>query len=92
VANDILRFIKTGVAADLASAYEMACWVNPAVRAKLAAQQARPSAPEKPAQRAANGQFVHLDSDNSAPVRTRPVSMDATIDGIVSKHFPPNAH
>ena len=29
MANDILRFLKTGVATDLASAYEMACWVNP---------------------------------------------------------------
>jgi hypothetical protein len=92
VANDILRFIKTGVATDLASAYDMACWVNPAVRAKRMAQQAAPSAQGKPAQRAANGQFVHLDSDSPPPARTRPGTMDSTIDSIVSKHFPSNAH
>lgn len=92
VATDILRFLKTGVAADLATAYEMACWVNPAVRAKRMAQQAAPSAPAPAPRRAANGQFVHLDLDNPPPVRTRPVSMDATIEGIVSKHFPSNAH
>jgi hypothetical protein len=92
VANDILRFIKTGVATDLASAYDMACWVNPAVRAKRMAQQAAPSAPGKPAQRAANGQFVHLDSDTPPPTRSRAASMDSTIESIVSKHFPANSH
>lgn len=92
VANDILRFLKTGVATDLASAYEMACWVNPAVRAKRMAQQASPSAPVAPAQRAKNGQFVHLDSDATPAIRPRVTTMDSTIEGIVSKHFPSNAH
>lgn len=92
VANDILRFIKTGVATDLASAYDMACWVNPAVRAKRMAQQAASSAPPAPTPRAKNGQYVPLDSSVPPPPRTRATTMDATIDGIVSKHFPSNAH
>jgi hypothetical protein len=89
--NDILRLIQTGAATDLASAYDMACWSNPVIRAKmLAKQQAATLPPANPAQRNGKGQFVNLDSPSVPPARTRkPQSMDATIEGIVSSHYSP---
>ena len=86
VANDILRFIQTGAATDLASAYELACYANPAVRAKMLAPQASQANPGS-APRAKNGQFVNLDGSEVPNARPRAKSIDATIDGIVSSHF-----
>lgn len=91
VGNDILRFIQTGVATDLAAAYDMACWANPAVRAKMLAQQANPPAPA-PAPRAKNGQFVNLGDGTPPPTRTRAKSMEATIDEVIARNFSPSAH
>jgi hypothetical protein len=90
VGNDILRFLQNGSATDLASAYELACWANPGVRAKMLAKQQAPApAPAPTPQRKANGQFVNLDSPDPTAARTRKSpSIDATIDNIVSSHFP----
>ncbi len=89
VQNDILRFIQTGAAQDLPTAYELACYANPAVRAKmLAEQQATALAPNSVPARKPNGQFVNLDSADPKPSRTRKGSIESTIDDIVAAHFP----
>ena len=41
VGENIAKLLKTGV--DLQTAYEQACWMNPAVRAKLVAKQTAPA-------------------------------------------------
>lgn len=89
VGNDILRFLQNGSATDLKSAYELACWANPGVRAKMLAKQQAP-APTPAPQRNSAGRFVNVDSpDPSAATRTRKAAtIDATIDQIVSSHFP----
>lgn len=88
VQNDILRFIQTGAAQDLPTAYELACYANPAVRAKmLAEQQALPPAGQQP-KRDASGKFINLESNpDTKPPRTRKVSMDETIDAVVATHY-----
>lgn len=83
--SDILRLIKTGAAQDLPSAYEMACWSNPAVRAKMIAKQQ-----SKPAEGQANGgnaaKFPNVDSTPGVRVRTKPKTMEETIDEVVAKY------
>ena len=87
VGDDIFHFIKTGAATDLAKAYELACYANPTVRAKLfAAQQTAPIV-EKP--RAKTGQFINIEGENSRPARTRPGTIDQTIDALVADHYSP---
>lgn len=88
VGTDILRFIKQGVASDIASAYDMACWANPVIRGKLLAdQQAAAVVPAQ--QRGPNGKFINLDSDAAvAPRKGKPKDINATIDQIVSAHYP----
>ncbi len=82
---DILRFVQNGVADSLSAAYEMACWANPGVRAKMLAKQQAIIPPA--AQRDAKGKFVNLDSVD-APPRTRVKgTIDSTIDGIVASHY-----
>ena len=92
MANDIHRFIQSGAANDLASAYELACYANPAVRAKMLAEQQAP-ATETPGNkpRAANGQFRNIDGTD--PNRAKPSkakSIDDTINDVVGKYY--NAH
>lgn len=91
VGNDIFRFIQTGAATDLQSAYDLACYANPVVRAKmLAAQQ-----PQKPAlptpQRNGQGQFVNIEPTEKVKTRTRVGSIDDTIDAVVKSHYS-NSH
>lgn len=88
VSNDILRFIQTGVAADLSAAYEMACWANPAVRAKiLADQQAESAKPNQPRD-GKTGKFVNIEEDaNAKPKKPKVGTMDDTINAVVAKHF-----
>lgn len=87
VADDILRFINNGAATTLEAAYDLACWANPVVRAKmLAAQQAPANDATKP--RGKDGKFVNLESDGDTKARPVKVgSMDDTINGVVAKHF-----
>lgn len=87
VEADILRFIQTGAATDLPSAYELACYANPVVRAKMLAKQ-QAIAPAVIPPRKKNGQFVNVDALEDAPMRTRVGSMDDTVNSIVAKHFP----
>jgi hypothetical protein len=88
VGTDILRFIKQGVATDIASAYDMACWANPVIREKLLADQRAAQNPPPAQQRGPNGKFINLDSDSSVtPRKAKPKTMDATIDAIVASHY-----
>jgi hypothetical protein len=94
VANDIHRFIQSGAATDLASAYELACYANPAVRAKVLADQqaaAFPAPGAKPP-RAVNGQFRNIDSPDPAKHRIPKGSIDDTIDSVVAKHYTNPTH
>ena len=86
VGNDIFRFIQTGAANDLQSAYDLACYANPAVRAKMLADQQVITPPVVPANRAKNGQFVNVEGIEPVP-RTRKGSIDSTIDGIISAAY-----
>lgn len=87
--TDILHLLRTGAAKDLPSAYQMACWTNPAVRAKMIAeQQSEPPAGQAPA---AKPTFPNVNgSPDAKPRKSRPVSMDDTINGVVAKHFGPH--
>ena len=92
VGNDILRFIAQGVANDLPSAYEMACWANPAVRAKLVAEQQAAQTPAGKNPRDKAGKFVNLEGDTPPPRTRRGGSIDSTIDAIVAAHYSPSKH
>jgi len=84
--NDILRFLQAGAATDLQSAYDLACYANPAVRAKLLAEQ-QVTAPAPAPQRNGKGQFVNLEGQEGMKTRTRVGSMDDTIDAVVNAHY-----
>ncbi len=88
VQNDILRFIQTGAAQDLPGAYELACYANPAVRAKMLAEQQVNAPVPPPAPRKPNGQFVNLDSTEPKPARTRKGSIDDTINAVIATNYP----
>lgn len=89
VQNDILRFIQTEAAQDLPTAYELACYANPAVRAKmLAEQQAAALVPNPATPRKPNGQFVNLESGEPKPARTRKGSIDDTINAVIATNYP----
>lgn len=83
VENDIFRFLQTGAATDLAAAYELACYANPAIRAKIIAEQSAPSATPSAA-----AKFPNLDENSTGkPRRQRAATMDDTINAIVQKHY-----
>lgn len=80
----ILHLLKTGAAPDLETAYEMAAWATPAVRAKLLAQQAQqaggntPDKARKP---------LNVDGTGAAkPAGRKPASLDETVDSVVAKY------
>jgi hypothetical protein len=88
VSNDILRFVANGTAADLQSAYDLACWANPAVRAKMLAEQQAVQTPSAtPKRDGKNGRFINLDGEADGKSKSKPISIDNTIDSIVNKHF-----
>lgn len=83
---DIHQLIAKGVANDLQSAYDMACWANPTVRAKMLAKQ-QATAPAE-VKRNGRGQFVNLETAETPSLRTRKGgTMDDTINSIVASHF-----
>lgn len=87
VGTDIHRFIAQGVASDLASAYEMACWANPAVREKMLAKQRAVTPPPATPRNPATGKFVNIDAVDSPPPRTRRSgTMDDTINAVIASH------
>lgn len=87
LSDDIHRFIQTGAAKDIASAYDLAAWANPSVRAKLIAKQQTPPIPAK-APPAVKPAFVNLESDNTPRSRPRkPGTIDDTINSIVQSHY-----
>lgn len=85
VGNDIFRFIQTGAATDLQSAYDLACYANPAVRVKMLAKQQQPAA--SVLQRNKTGRFINVEGDNAPAVRNHKGSIDSTIDNIVNSHY-----
>lgn len=82
VADDIMRLLQTGVVKDLQAAYEMAIWSNPAVRAKLIAEQGSGvPAPKIPAP-------VDVQpTDTGTPAKGKPLTIEDTINSVVRKHF-----
>lgn len=83
VENDILRFLKTGAATDLASAYELAIYANPDVRAKVIAEQQSTARPPVNSGK----KFPNLDGNDSALSKPKLGSIDDTINSVVSKHY-----
>lgn len=79
LADDIHKLIQTGVAEDLPSAYEKACWLNPVVREKINAKQRStvPPAPKTP---------VNIDESGSGKARTKAKSWLDTVDAVVAAH------
>lgn len=87
VAPDILRFLKTGAATDLPSAYELACYANPAVRAKMMSEQQAGAVPTANAKAGASN-FPNINgSGEGSPRRQRKGSIDDTIDAVVAKAY-----
>lgn len=87
VGADIMRFLQTGAATTLADAYDLACYANPAVRARILAKQQVTAPAGNP--RGPNGKFVNLDGQVTPPARVKkPGSIADTIDSIVASHYP----
>jgi len=83
VGDDILRFIKTGAAQDLASAYELACYANPEVRALIIADQQSANKPAlQPTPTNLNG------SAEGTPSRRKSPTIDETINSVIQKNYP----
>ena len=82
VADDIMRLLQTGVVKDLQAAYEMAIWSNPAVRAKIIAEQASgETPPPKPSVTEVQT------TDSGTPVKAKPATIEDTIKSVVAKHY-----
>ena len=80
VGDDILRLLKTGAAISLESAYETAIWANPAVRQKLLDEQIK--AAKTPAKAPLNVDA----SGEGTPSKSKPKTIDDTIQAIVAKY------
>ena len=80
VVEDVLHLLKKGASSTLEEAYELACYRNPSVRAKMFEEQAKPASTGNVAK------FPNLSSDTTAPPRTKKRSMDETVDEIVAKY------
>ena len=78
VVEDVLLLIRKNAASTLSEAYELACYRNPAVRAKLLA----PSAPAPQAK----ASLPNINGSTTTP-RQRKLSMEDTINGVISKHY-----
>ncbi len=88
VGDTIVHLLKTGAAKDLPSAYELACYTNPEVRAKIIADLKGPATPSR---KNGSNEFPNLDSSPDVrPRRQRAVTIDDTIDSIVSKYAKSN--
>lgn len=83
VSDDILRFLQTGAADSIQSAYELAIWANPAVRVKVMAKQASPQ-PPAPAPLQVNG------SGDGTPRPKKPETIEDTIAAVVAKNYGPH--
>lgn len=90
VAPDIVRLLKGGAAADLPSAYEMAIWQNPAVRAKLIKKQVDEDAKKAEKAEAERVRRARLningaDSSSGTPPGTKGKSINDTVDLVAAK-------
>lgn len=81
VSDDIMRLLQTKAAKDLPSAYEMAIWSNPTVRAKLIAEQGTGTPP--PTVTPTDVQ----PTDSGTPARSKPSTIEDTINSVVRKHY-----
>lgn len=79
VTDDIMHFLQTGAAPTLEKAYEMAIWNNPAVRAKLLAEQAAgaPVPPKPP---------LNVNGTGGTPP-TKPKTFEDSISSVMEKHY-----
>lgn len=87
VGDNILHLIKTGAAVDLQSAYDLACMMNPAVRAKVLAKQqvTSPAGTQNPAK----PDHKNISDSGDGNLRTRrKTSWEDDIDDIVKTHYP----
>lgn len=83
VAPQVVHFLKTGAAEDLASAYELAIYANPEVRAMIladqqSAQTQNPNNPKPVPNVQGNGE--------GTPRAKTPKTWQETVDAIASKH------
>jgi len=78
VADDILHLIQTGAAPDLKTAYEMACWTNPVVRAKLLAEQPGKPVPPKP---------LNVEGMNGGTPPAKPKTFEDTLESVMVKNY-----
>lgn len=85
VVDDVYALIKTGAASTLPEAYELACYKNPAVRAKIIAAEAARSAVTSP-----QVKFPNVNGASTGQARGRKMSIDETIDAIAAKHSSPH--
>lgn len=87
--DNIFQLLKTGAASDLPTAYEMAMWTNPEVRAKVLAEQQAAAAGKPPGPKPTN-----IDESGEAKPRTRAKakSWQADVDEIVSKAYATSTH
>jgi hypothetical protein len=84
--DNILHLIKTGAAADLQSAYDLACMMNPAVRAKVLAKQQATSTPGT--QNPAKSDPKNISDSGDGNLRTRrKTSWEDDVDDIVKSHY-----
>jgi hypothetical protein len=83
--DDIAKLLKTGVAENLPQAYELACWANSGVRAKMLAKQAASS---QPSTQANKPKPTNIEPNGAAVSRPRkPKSIDETIDAVIAKNY-----
>lgn len=87
VSADILHFIQTRTVSSLQEAYDLACWANPAVRAKMLAKQQAAAPAPAPLPRKQNGQFRNLEGDTDVKTKPKVGTIDQTIDAIVAKAY-----
>lgn len=82
VADDIIHLLQTGAAPALDKAYEMAIWANPAVRAKLLAEQAVDSttSSKKP---------LNVEGSGGTPP-TKPKTFEDSIEAVMVKNYGAN--
>lgn len=82
VSDDIQHLIQTGAAATLEKAYEMACWTNPVVRAKVIADtSATPTPPKTP---------LNIEGSTGGTPSKKPAKFEDTIDAVMEKNYGPN--
>jgi len=84
--DDIHDLLRRNVVSNLPDAYETACQRNPAVRAKIIDEAVKSQTKAQVAPTPA-AKFPNINGNASAS-RAKKMSLDETIDSVVSKHYP----